>query len=99
MGNEAQFRSRVATCRRSGVKVYVDAVINHMTGQGDTSYGGVHFTKYDYPGLYGYGDFHHPPTDCPTAGGIDDFNNFLDRKSTRLNSSHSQISYAVFCLK
>src|SRR2546427_2140098 len=24
---------------------------------------------------------------------------FADRKSTRLNSSHSQISYAVFCLK
>src|SRR5256886_11876903 len=29
-----------------------------------------------------------PPTRSP-----------LDRKSTRLNSSHSQISYAVFCLK
>src|SRR2546427_8070468 len=28
------------------------------------------------------------------VGGID-----RDRKSTRLNSSHSQISYAVFCLK
>src|SRR2546430_7625365 len=27
---------------------------------------------------------------CSTSG---------DRKSTRLNSSHSQISYAVFCLK
>src|SRR5688572_6054378 len=26
-------------------------------------------------------------------------NSELDRKSTRLNSSHSQISYAVFCLK
>src|SRR2546430_8737974 len=26
-------------------------------------------------------------------------NNNSDRKSTRLNSSHSQISYAVFCLK
>src|SRR2546430_11385454 len=25
--------------------------------------------------------------------------NISDRKSTRLNSSHSQISYAVFCLK
>src|SRR5688572_32018113 len=25
--------------------------------------------------------------------------NYQDRKSTRLNSSHSQISYAVFCLK
>src|SRR2546430_6576840 len=24
---------------------------------------------------------------------------YSDRKSTRLNSSHSQISYAVFCLK
>src|SRR2546430_8240559 len=24
---------------------------------------------------------------------------WIDRKSTRLNSSHSQISYAVFCLK
>src|SRR5438270_7397010 len=31
---------------------------------------------------------------------IDDngFTILLDRKSTRLNSSHSQISYAVFCL-
>src|SRR2546430_3451914 len=27
------------------------------------------------------------------------FKFFPDRKSTRLNSSHSQISYAVFCLK
>src|SRR2546430_10338086 len=26
-------------------------------------------------------------------------NHTQDRKSTRLNSSHSQISYAVFCLK
>src|SRR2546430_11164915 len=26
-------------------------------------------------------------------------NRYSDRKSTRLNSSHSQISYAVFCLK
>src|SRR5437870_11394296 len=25
--------------------------------------------------------------------------NFIDRKSTRLNSSHVAISYAVFCLK
>src|SRR2546427_5325683 len=27
------------------------------------------------------------------------FPGHADRKSTRLNSSHSQISYAVFCLK
>src|SRR5438270_6295110 len=28
-----------------------------------------------------------------------DLSVIADRKSTRLNSSHSQISYAVFCLK
>src|SRR5438445_6690357 len=28
-----------------------------------------------------------------------DFDFFADRKSTRLNSSHANISYAVFCLK
>src|SRR2546421_6244497 len=27
------------------------------------------------------------------------FRQAIDRKSTRLNSSHDQISYAVFCLK
>src|SRR5688572_32550723 len=31
--------------------------------------------------------------------GVSRLSNYSDRKSTRLNSSHSQISYAVFCLK
>src|SRR2546430_10851979 len=35
--------------------------------------------------------------DCDCAGDGED--RAVDRKSTRLNSSHSQISYAVFCLK
>src|SRR2546427_5761003 len=33
------------------------------------------------------------------AAGPDEDRADRDRKSTRLNSSHSQISYAVFCLK
>src|SRR2546430_9225480 len=33
------------------------------------------------------------------SGGGELSRNGRDRKSTRLNSSHSQISYAVFCLK
>src|SRR3712207_7048475 len=36
------------------------------------------------------------------AGGhhhVDDLLALADRKSTRLNSSHANISYAVFCLK
>src|SRR6266853_5754621 len=36
----------------------------------------------------------------PRAGGVRSARwSERDRKSTRLNSSHSQISYAVFCLK
>src|SRR2546430_3837361 len=36
----------------------------------------------------------------PVKGQIDHLlGECRDRKSTRLNSSHSQISYAVFCLK
>src|SRR3712207_8186159 len=33
------------------------------------------------------------------AGGAHECARELDRKSTRLNSSHANISYAVFCLK
>src|SRR5687768_17783435 len=33
------------------------------------------------------------------AGAISSVRGHLDRKSTRLNSSHGYISYAVFCLK
>src|SRR2546430_6696565 len=49
----------------------------------------------------------HHDRACAFGGPLDpkgeEFPNFrtfwVDRKSTRLNSSHSQISYAVFCLK
>src|SRR2546430_10215080 len=37
---------------------------------------------------------------CPAGTDLDPLHECSrDRKSTRLNSSHSQISYAVFCLK
>src|SRR5256886_13181460 len=42
------------------------------------------------------------PPEAParsSTGKKEDLNTIQDRKSTRLNSSHSQISYAVFCLK
>src|SRR2546429_5642869 len=40
------------------------------------------------------GDPREPAALCPAAVPIHE-----DRKSTRLNSSHGYISYAVFCLK
>src|SRR6266704_5187890 len=39
---------------------------------------------------HGHGELHPPVPGHPVQ---------LDRKSTRLNSSHVSISYAVFCLK
>ena len=64
-------------CRSAGVKVYVDAVINHMTGQGNTSYGGQDYTPYNYPDVpYVPNDFHVPNGECSSSdGGIQDFNN------------------------
>src|SRR3712207_8386557 len=35
----------------------------------------------------------------PSGGEGREADRLLDRKSTRLNSSHANISYAVFCLK
>src|SRR2546421_1821078 len=49
-------------------------------------------------------DSQRPSRHPLTSRGIDDRppigdRHTIDRKSTRLNSSHDQISYAVFCLK
>src|SRR3712207_8000157 len=45
--------------------------------------------------------FRRPPVGPKTLGGLVVRHSLLcpDRKSTRLNSSHANISYAVFCLK
>src|SRR5690554_7505587 len=47
-----------------------------------------------------YGD-NYGTTDVPplAANAVTDGTGSADRKSTRLNSSHVRISYAVFCLK
>src|SRR5690242_4924733 len=47
---------------------------------------------------YDISDYRNVHADYGTLG---DFRHFIrqDRKSTRLNSSHMSISYAVFCLK
>src|SRR5947209_15874083 len=44
----------------------------------------------------------HPGTEIDVLGNhtwLQDIESIVDRKSTRLNSSHANISYAVFCLK
>ncbi|MPZ82012.1 MAG: alpha-amylase [Actinophytocola sp.] len=61
-GDRAAFASMVRTCHSAGVKIYVDAVVNHMAGgaSGGPGSGGSPFSHYAYPSVpYGDGDFHH----------------------------------------
>src|SRR2546430_6249196 len=57
-------------------------------------------TLFPYTTLFRSSNAIHPATAGSSAGtsSLRTYTN-PDRKSTRLNSSHSQISYAVFCLK
>lgn len=74
-GTRAQFQDMVTRCKAVGVDIYVDAVINHMTGVGSgTGYAGSPFTPYTYPGTYQSWDFHH----CGRNGN-DDIVNYGDR--------------------
>jgi alpha-amylase len=76
-GDRAAFASMVRTCHAAGVKIYVDAVVNHMAGGASTGRGsaGSTFSQYAYPAVpYGYDDFHH----CGRNGN-DDIANYGDR--------------------
>ncbi len=59
-GDREEFVDMVRRCAAVGVDIYVDAVINHMTGvYSGTGTAGTEFTEYEYPGLYSYDDFNH----------------------------------------
>ncbi|STX29496.1 Alpha-amylase precursor [Legionella beliardensis] len=59
LGDEASFKAMINKCHAAGVKVIVDAVINHMSMTAGVGTGGSAFSKYDYPGLYQTQDFHN----------------------------------------
>nr|XP_053637375.1 pancreatic alpha-amylase-like isoform X1 [Cherax quadricarinatus]XP_053637376.1 pancreatic alpha-amylase-like isoform X1 [Cherax quadricarinatus] len=72
-GDEATFRNMVTRCNNVGVRIYVDAVINHMTGgwpRGTPATGGSPFDAQalSYPAVpYSAKDFNNDI--CPTASG------------------------------
>ena len=82
-GTRAQFAEMVDRCKRAGVDVYVDAVINHTTGvlepgQSEVGSAGSRFLRYDYPGTYSAADFHY----CGRNGN-DDIQNYQDRSEVQ----------------
>ena len=93
-GTRAQFSAMVTACHNAGVRVYVDAVVNHMAGANNTattSYGGSGFSPsgYSYPAVpYSYDDFHHPNDGyCSDDDGvIDDWNNVAEVQNCMLLS-------------
>ncbi len=83
LGTEKQFKTMLSSCKKAGVEVVVDAVINHMTGQntGGMGFAGTKFGKYTYPGLYTNEDFHG----CPTgAESISDYSNVVEVQQCEL---------------
>lgn len=81
-GDRAAFDDMVRRCDAAGVKIYVDAVINHMTGErfdNDALFGtgvcGAGYDYYDYPGVpFSRQDFH----DCGR-----DIQNYNDRSDVQ----------------
>ncbi|RVE51686.1 hypothetical protein evm_003658 [Chilo suppressalis] len=64
-GNEQQFASMVRRCNNAGVRIYVDTVINHMTGTWSENVGtggnSADFNNFHYPAVpYGRNDFNWP---------------------------------------
>ncbi|CAK1584635.1 unnamed protein product [Parnassius mnemosyne] len=64
-GNEQQFADMVQRCNAAGVRIYVDAVINHMTGEPPENYGtagnSASYKDWSYPAVpYSAEDFNWP---------------------------------------
>ncbi|MEV6346249.1 carbohydrate-binding module family 20 domain-containing protein [Actinoplanes sp. NPDC051851] len=94
LGTESEFTSMVTACHNAGVRVYVDAVVNHMAGANNTlttTYGGSTYspTGYTYPSVpYVYDDFHHANDGyCSDDDAvIDDWNNASEVQNCMLLS-------------
>ncbi|XP_022123852.1 alpha-amylase 1 isoform X1 [Pieris rapae] len=79
-GNEQQFANMVRRCNNVGVRIYVDAIINHMTGTWGENVGTggseAFFNRWSYPSVpYGRNDFNSPH--CVIQG--NDYNCCADR--------------------
>ena len=84
LGDEDGFKKMITTCKDAGVRIIADAVINHMTGAGDTHTEGVGESKYSakdqsFPDAgYKKDDFHQD------ARNIEHYNNAEEVWNRRL---------------
>ncbi|CAL8072293.1 unnamed protein product [Orchesella dallaii] len=89
-GNESEFTDMVRRCNAAGVRIYVDAIINHMTGN-SVQGAGTDGSSFDasaksYPAVpYGPTDFNDATT-CPTqSGSIEDYQDPIQVRNCQLS--------------
>ncbi|KAJ8040864.1 Alpha-amylase A [Holothuria leucospilota] len=87
-GDEAAFRNMVTRCNNVGVRIYVDAVINHMAAGGSTSSGSSSYDAgaYSFPAVpYSSWDFNVPNGYCSSPdGGVNDYGNANEVRNCNL---------------
>ncbi|XP_060569354.1 alpha-amylase-like [Ruditapes philippinarum] len=87
-GNEQEFRDMVTTCNKAGVRIYVDTVINHMTGSySGTGTAGDHFDggSCSFPGVpFGSQDCNGGDNCHTSDGSIHNYNNPEEVRNCRL---------------
>ncbi|KAI1287102.1 Pancreatic alpha-amylase [Halotydeus destructor] len=87
LGDEAQLKDMVRRCNNVGVRVYVDVVLNHMTGPIDPGHGSAgswhDSDKLDYPGVP-FGSEHFNIHRCHTLNG--DIHNLDDPWESRVGN-------------
>ncbi|XP_018392240.1 PREDICTED: alpha-amylase 1-like [Cyphomyrmex costatus] len=86
-GNKSEFKNMVQRCNKAGVRIYVDAVINHMTSNVKPAYGtggtSAQPDKLRYPAVpYSSKDFNHPV--CT----IQNYNNATEVRNCELSGLH-----------
>src|SRR2546427_4367278 len=94
--------ARLAALRTGAVIARAEAAVVTLTGPGAvTAAQGLLTNDVEKPGdgAFVYGALLTPKGMIVVDAWVARLGATIDRKSTRLNSSHSQISYAVFCLK
>lgn len=86
-GNESEFKDMVKRCNKVGVRIYVDAVINHMAADAKPAYGtggaSAKPENLSYPAVpYSSKDFNHPV--CT----IQNYNNATEVRNCELSGLH-----------
>lgn len=88
-GNETQFRDMVRRCNEAGVRVYVDVVINHMSGplqiKKGTAGSSFNYDEFSYPAVpYGPNDFNRKEKCNSESGTIEIYGDALQVRNCEL---------------